>query len=142
MKKKQLSKSLASPRERRYFSEDFRKERVRELDEGQTTVSRICQDYGVSDTAVYKWREKYSALYHKQVVKVVEMESEGAKRRALEDQIANLKVLLADQQIEITYLHKLFDMLEGHYGIDFKKNIASNPLNGFSHIDHHFTKKG
>lgn len=142
MKEKQLNESLTVHRERRYFSEAFRKARVRELDEGQTTVAKICQDYGVTSPAVYKWRDKYSPLYQKQLVKVVELESEGAKRRALEDQISKLKTLLADKQIEIEYLLKLLDILKDHYGIDFKKNIASNRLSGFSDIDTHLIKKG
>ena len=141
MKKKQNAGGH-SVRERRYFSEEFRKARVRELDEGQTTVAKICQDYGVTGPAVYKWREKYSPMYQKQVVKVVEMESEGAKRRELEGQVSTLKGLLADKQIEVEYLLKLLEVVGDRYGIDFKKNTSSNRLNGFSDIEKHFQRKG
>ena len=142
MKKKQFAGSQSTRREVRYFSEEFRKARVRELDEGQTTVAKICQDYSVTSPAVYKWREKYSPFYQKQVVKVVELESEGAKRRELEGQVSTLKTLLADKQIEVEYLVKLLEMLGEHYGIDFKKNSGSNRLNGFSDIGKCFSKKG
>ena len=141
MKKKQLTESRAARRDMRYFSEDFRKARVKELDEGQTTVAKICQDYGVSSPAVYKWREKYSPFYQKQVVKVIELESEGAKRRELEEQLSTLKTLLADKQIEVEYLLKLLEILGDKYGIDFKKNTSSNRLNGFSGIEKSFFKK-
>ena len=141
MKKKQLTESRAARRDMRYFSEDFRKARVKELDEGQTTVAKICQDYGVSSPAVYKWREKYSPFYQKQVVKVIELESEGAKRRELDEQLSTLKTLLADKQIEVEYLLKLLEILGEKYGIDFKKNTSSNRLNGFSGIEKSFFKK-
>ena len=141
MKKKQLTESRAARRDMRYFSEDFRKARVKELDEGQTTVAKICQDYGVSSPAVYKWREKNSPFYQKQVVKVIELESEGAKRRELEEQLSTLKTLLADKQIEVEYLLKLLEILGEKYGIDFKKNTSSNRLNGFSGIEKSFFKK-
>lgn len=141
MKKKQLTESRAARRDMRYFSEDFRKARVKELDEGQTTVAKICQDYGVSSPAVYKWREKYSPFYQKQVVKVIELESEGAKRRELDEQLSTLKTLLADKQIEVEYLLKLLEILGEKYGIDFKKNTSSNRLNGFSVIEKSFFKK-
>ena len=142
MKKKQFANSKAASREMRYFSEEFRKARVRELDEGQTTVAKICQDYSVTGPAVYKWREKYSPFYQKQVVKVVELESEGTKRRELEGQVSTLKTLLADKQVEVEYLIKLLDILGERYGIDFKKNTCSNRLSGFSDIEKCFSKKG
>lgn len=141
MKKKQLTESHAAHRDMRYFSEDFRKARVKELDEGQTTVAKICRDYGVSSPAVYKWREKYSPFYQKQVVKVVELESEGSKRRELEEQLSTLKTLLADKQIEVEYLLKLLEILGEKYGLDFKKNTSSNRLTGFSVIEKSFFKK-
>ena len=142
MKKKQFAVSQAARRDVRYFSEEFRKARVHELDEGQTTVAKICQDYSVTSPAVYKWREKFSPLYQKRVVKVVELESEGAKRRELEGQISTMKTLLADKQIEVEYLTKLLDILGERYGIEFKKNSGSNRLNGFSDIEKCFSKKG
>jgi len=142
MTQKQINPSGRVPRERRYFSEAFRKERVKELDEGQTTVSKICHDYGVSSPAVYKWREKYSPFYQKSVVKVVQMESEGAKRRELESQLLVLKTMLADKSVEVEYLRKLIELASAHYGIDFKKNITSNPLNGISNIEQLFKAKG
>ena len=142
MVKKQINLTGTVPRERRYFSEAFRKERIKELDEGQTTVSKICHDYGVSSPAVYKWREKYSPFYQKAIVKVVQLESEGAKRRELESQLLVCKTLIADKAVEIEYLRKLIELASEHYQIDFKKNINLNPLNGISSIGQLFKAKG
>lgn len=110
-------------RERRYFSEEFRKARVKELEEGRTKVSEICSVYKVSSSAVYKWLRKYSSHYKKAVIKVVELKSETAKRKHLEEKLTHLEQLVGQKQIEIEYLSQLITIAEEHYGIDIKKNL-------------------
>ncbi|PHN00573.1 transposase, partial [Flavilitoribacter nigricans] len=89
MKKSKKTRSYL--RERRYFSEDFRRSRVKEYDEGQTSVSEICRVYGVTKSAVYKWIKKYSPHYQRSITKVVEEKSETQKRLALEQKIKELE---------------------------------------------------
>ena len=51
------------------------------------TVADLCRKYGVSDATFYKWRSKYGG-----------MEVSEAKRlKALEDENARLKKLLAEE---------------------------------------------
>lgn len=57
----------------RYFSEDFRKKRVKELEVNLTSISDICKTYNVSRSAVYKWIYKYSIMAKKNVRQVVEL---------------------------------------------------------------------
>ena len=64
---KRSKKGQKFKRERRYFSEGFRRARVKEYEEGRVTVREICRAYGVSDTAVYQWIRKYSAHYQRGV---------------------------------------------------------------------------
>lgn len=111
------------PRERRYFSEDFRKARVKEYDEGKTQVGDICHTYGVSRSAVYKWIHKYSTHYEKSIVKVVEEKSETKKRQALEAQVTELKKLIGEQTIALSYYKKLVELANEHYQIDIEKNL-------------------
>lgn len=55
MKKSKLVKrSGKRPKEQRYFSEDFRRSRVKEYEEGKVSVGEICRAYDVSKSAVYK----------------------------------------------------------------------------------------
>ena len=54
------------------------------------TVADLCRKYGVSDATFYKWRSKYGG-----------MEVSEAKRlKALEDENARLKKLLAESMLK------------------------------------------
>ena len=122
-------------RERRYFSEDFRRARVKEIEQGQVSVGEISRAYHVSQTAVYKWVKKYSCLYHKAVVKVVEEKSEAKKRLSLEKQVKDLEQLIGQQQVRLEFYKKLVKMTEERYNIDIEKNSDWKSLNGFLSTD-------
>ena len=109
------------PRERRYFSEDFKQLRVSEWDEGKISVAEICRLYEVSPAAVYKWLEKYSNKYTKQIVKVVELESESHKRKALENRVIELERLLGQKVAEMEWYKTLSEELAAKQQIEVKK---------------------
>lgn len=132
---KKSHKSRRFKRERRYFSEDFRRARVKEYESGQTTVGEICRAYEVSRTSVYKWIHKYSTHYQKSIVKIVEQKSESKKRLALEQKIKDLEQLIGQQQVELSYYKKILELAEQHYQFDFEKNFDRKLSNGFSRID-------
>lgn len=119
---KKNKKAQKYKRERRYFSEDFRRARVKEYEEGQTTVLEICRVYGVSDSSVYKWIRKYSAYYQKRIIKVVEEKSEAKKRLALEKKVKDLEQFIGQQQVQLKYYEKLLEIAQQHYNVDFEKN--------------------
>lgn len=112
------------PRERRYFSESFRKARVEEYELGQATVAEISRTYGVSQRSVYTWIAKYSVNYQKAIVKIVEPKSETRKRLQLEAKVKKLEQLLGKKQVQIEFLEKLVEVAETHYSIDIKKNCV------------------
>lgn len=122
-------------RERRYFSEDFRRSRVKEYEEGHASVSEICRAYGVSANSVYKWIRKYSAHYQKSIVKVVEEKSETQKRIALEKKIQQLEQFIGQQQVQISYYEKLLEIAQQNYNIDFEKNSDGKSSTGSLPID-------
>ena len=132
---KKSRKKKVSPREKRYFSEDFRRARVKEYEQGKISVVEISRAYQVSRGAVYKWIHKYSTQYQKGIVKVVEQKSETKKRLALEQKVKELERLIGQQQVQIKYYEKLLELVSAHYEVDFEKNSAWKSLAGFSSID-------
>lgn len=129
---KKSKKAQRFKRERRYFSEDFRRARVKEYEEGQVSVSEICRAYEVSRAAVYKWIRKYSAHYQKGIVKVVEEKSEAQKRLALEKKLQELEQMIGQQQVQIKYFEKLLEIAQERYNVDFEKNSDWKFLTGSS----------
>lgn len=114
----------------RYFSEDFKRKKVRELDQNLTTVSQISKEYQVTDTAVYKWIYKYSAMRKKGIKQVVEAKSDTVKIGYLRDQVREMERMVGQKQIMIDFLEKMIELAEKEYGIDIKKKFSSTPLSG------------
>jgi transposase len=52
---KEYEKLTVKERQCRYFSEDFRRKKVSELDRNLITIAELCREHQVSPTAVYKW---------------------------------------------------------------------------------------
>ena len=74
-------------RQNRFFSEEFKKQKVKELEESLLTITEISQDYGVSRTSVYKWIYKYSMNMKKGVRQVIESNSDTKKFMLLKEKI-------------------------------------------------------
>jgi len=117
-------KSKANLRVTRYFSEEFRKKKVYELDKKITTIGEVCREYEVSYTAVYKWIYKYSLMRKKGLKMVVESESDTVKLKALKEHIAELEKLLGQKQFAIDFLEKQLEFASEEYGIDLKKKFS------------------
>jgi len=132
---KKSKKRRTNNREQRYFSENFRRSRVKEYEEGQTSVSEICRVYKVSKSAVYKWIRKYSAHYQKRITKVVEEKSETRKRIALEQKVKDLEQFIGRQQVQLKYYEKLLELARERYNLDLEKNSGWKSSNGFSPTD-------
>jgi transposase-like protein len=105
----------------RYFSEDFRKKRVKELEVNLTSISDICKTYNVSRAAVYKWIYKYSIMAKKNVRQVVEVKSDTQKIKALEERIKELERVVGQKQLLIEFKDKMIEIAEATYGVDIKK---------------------
>ena len=114
-------------RSTRYFSEDFKRKKVEEIDKRITSISDICKEYDVSNTAVYRWVYKYSLMRKKGVKMVVEAESDTAKIKALKEHIKELEQLLGQKQFEVDFMKKQMEIASEDYGVDFKKNLLVQP---------------
>ncbi len=117
-----------SIKERRYrtFSESYRKEKVREVVEGRTSISELCMAIEISRTTVYKWISLYSNM-EKPMRTIVESKSDSTKILALQKRIAELERLLGQKQVEIEFKNKMIEIAEDTYNIDIKKKLDSKP---------------
>jgi transposase-like protein len=113
----------------RTFSETFKKEQVKLIEEGKTTVRQVSDAYHVSVNAVYKWVKKYSLTYPANVKQVIELESEAAKTLALQKQTKELERIIGQKQIQIEFLEKLIATASEDLGIDLKKVTAGKLSN-------------
>lgn len=130
MAKPEQLKTSRALRQSRYFSEEFKKKKVEELDKKLTTVAEVCREYEVSQPAVYKWIYKYSLMRKKGVKMVVEAESDTAKIKALKEHVAQLEQLLGQKQFELDFMEKQFELVSEQYGLDLKKKQYGTPCSG------------
>jgi putative transposase len=61
------------------------------------TIPQVCKRLGVSDQTFYRWRTKYGAL----------KEDEAQRLKALEQENARLKRIVAEQALDISMLKDL-----------------------------------
>lgn len=122
-------------RRNRYFSTDFKKKRVEEIEKNLVTVSDICKTHKVSRTSVYRWLYKYSDMAKKQVKQVVEAKSDTKKIQLLQDKIKELERIVGQKQILIEFQEKMIEIAESTYKIDIKKKQSSKRSSGTSTIE-------
>ena len=118
------------PQYHRYFSDDFKRKKVRELERNITSISDICKTYSVSRTSVYRWIYKYSVMAKKQVKQVVESKSDTQRIKALEERIRELERTVGQKQLLLEFKDKMIDIAEDTYGVDIKKKVGSKLSSG------------
>lgn len=116
----------------RYFSNDFKQKRVRELESNLVSIADICKTYHVSRTSVYRWIYKYSTMAKKDVKQVVEAKSDTGKIQLLEERVKELERALGQKQMLIDIKDKMIEIAEETYDIDIKKKLASKASSGSS----------
>lgn len=117
-------------RQNRFFSDTFKRQKIKELDQNLTTIMEISKDYEVSRTAVYNWVYKYSERYTKDVNQVVQLQSEQQKTRHFKTRIAELERIIGQKQMTIDFLEKMIEIGEKEFGINIKKKFSSQHLLG------------
>lgn len=121
---------LEHQRINRYFSESFKRKKVQEIEKNMSSVLEVSREYEVSQTAVYKWLNKYSRNRKRGVKQVVELMSDTRKIQDLKTRIRELEQMLGQKQFEIEFKNKMMDIAEEMYDIDIKKKLGSKPLPG------------
>lgn len=117
-------------KQRRCFSEEFKKTKVKELIEKRITIAQLSKLYEVSAVAIYKWLYKYSPCHQQKSILVVQMQSEAYKTQMLLSRLAELERTIGQKQLEIDFLNKLFEIGSEELGFDLKKNFSVKLSNG------------
>lgn len=126
---KQEKEKLAI-KQRRIFSEEFKKKKVKELIEKRITVGEMSKYYEVSPVSIYKWIYKYSPYYKQKSILVVQMESEEHKTQYFIQRVAELERIVGQKQLELDFLNKLLEIGSKEMGFDLKKNFSAKASNG------------
>lgn len=108
---------------RRTFSEAFKREKVKMLENRQVTVKQLGKIYEVSETAIYQWIRKFSTKIGSCEKLVVEKESEGSRTLALMKQVAELERVVGQKQLQVDYYKKMIELMEEEIGEDMKKKF-------------------
>ncbi len=127
---KDYEKLTTYERRKRYFSEDFKRRKVSEIDRNIVTVSEVCREYQVSNVAVYKWIHKYSRMRKKKERMIVESKSDTRKLLQLKEHIKELEQLIGQKQIKIDFLEKMIELAQEEYGIEIKKKVSTKQYGG------------
>jgi len=122
-------------RNSRYFSEEFKRQKVREIEKNQVSISELTKEYQVSRTSIYRWIFKYSKMIKKGERQIVEKKSDTRKLQELRDRIKELERVVGQKQLLIEFQQKMIDMAEEAYDIDIKKKLSSRLSSGIGPID-------
>ena len=113
-----------SERQKRRFSESFKRKKVKDVELGKVKVSQICKAYQVSATAVYKWIDKFGSRTKAERI-IVESKSDTQKIIALQKRIAELERMVGQKEIELTFNKKMIAIAEQKFGIEIKKKPST-----------------
>jgi transposase len=110
----------------RHFSEEFKRQKVKERDAKVQSISDIVRLYEVSVVSLCRWRKKYSPHYQQAIRVVVErfavrIESEAQKTKELIARNAELKRIVGQKQMSINFLEKLLEIASKE--LKMKKNL-------------------
>jgi transposase len=127
MATRQQFELCAEERRKRTFSEEFKRQKVKEIERKQTSVLQVSKAYQVRPNNVYKWMDKYSVKDKNGVRLVVEMESETKRVLALMQKVAELERIVGQKQIVIDFQNKMIELAEQEYQVDIKKKLETEP---------------
>ena len=119
----------------RIFTEAFKRERVKEYEQGSYSVPELSKLFKISGALIYNWIYKYST-YNKKSCILVEMKDSSTLRvKGLECRIKELEQIVGQKQIEMDYLEKLISIAETDLGVDIKKNSNTPQSTGLGQIN-------
>lgn len=113
----------------RRFSENFRKEKVRELELGIVSIRDLRQQYQVSDMSVRRWIAKFSSMKEKKERLIVESQSDTVQLLELKKKVAELERVVGQKQLLIDFQQKMIELAEEEYRVDIKKKFSGGLSN-------------
>ena len=127
---KNYEKLTTLERQNRYFSEEFKRKKVSEIERNLSRIADVCREYQVTPAAVYKWIYKYSKMRKKSVKQVVEAKSDSKKILALKEEVKELERIIGEKQIKLDFQEKMIELAEKEYSIDIKKKFSGKRSSG------------
>jgi transposase len=117
-------------KQNRYFSEEFKRQKVKDLERNLVTMAELCREYRVSRTSVYKWIYKYSMNRKRQERQIVERMSDTRKIKELQERIKELEQIVGQKQMMIDYKDKMIEIAEEMFHIEIKKKLDFSQTGG------------
>lgn len=127
--KKQLNRKT-SLRTQRVFSEEVKRQTVKDIESGVVSVSKAALELGATTTSIYRWIYQYSRYLKRGKILVVEEQSESYKSKELEQRIRDLEAALGRKQMELDLLSKVIELANEEFQTDLKKNLLNKPYSG------------
>lgn len=114
----------------RYFSEELRREIVKNIEDNKLSVVQASREYSVSGTAIYNWMYRYSLHLKKGIRLVMEKKSHVERLKSLQEKIDALERAVGQKQMEIDILNKTLEFGSEDVGYDIKKKFGGKSYSG------------
>lgn len=115
-----------SERRIRRFSDNFKKEKVRELELGLVSVLDLRRQYQVSDMSIRRWMAKFGSMKAKKERLIVESQSDTVQMLELKKKVAELERIVGQKQLLIDFQQKMIELAEEEYRVDIKKKFSGD----------------
>lgn len=109
---------------RRRYSDEFKKNRVKDFEKGTFSVGQMSRLYKIRKNVLYTWIHKYSSIDQTQAVIMEVPNSQTEKVKQLEEKLLYLERSLGRKQLELDY-HKEFLKALAANGIDIEKKSTT-----------------
>jgi transposase len=113
---------MSTKKQRKVFSESFKKAKVAMIESGKVTTSSIATQFDVSYPAVYNWVKKYGKLSRPDKL-VIETDSDYKKLLEVQKERDNLERYVGKQQIKLDYYQALIEAIKEHYKEDVERKF-------------------
>lgn len=106
------------------YSEDFKREKIAQIESGKLRVCELVRLYGVHKSTVYLWKEKYGSLPKGEKL-VIEKDSEYLKNIELRKEVKSLQNLIGRQQMMLDYYNQVIKQANISFETDIEKKFGS-----------------
>ena len=122
-----INRVIRTPRK---FTEDFKRQVVKEYESGTFSVRQLGRLYGLANQQIYSWIYKFS-IFNEKGYRIVEAKDSSAnKLKEMEERIKELERSIGQKQIKIDFLEKMIDIAKTDLNIDIKKNYDTSQSAG------------
>jgi transposase len=122
-----INRVIRTPRK---FTEDFKRQVVKEYESGTFSVRQLGRLYGLANQQIYSWIYKFS-IFNEKGYRIVEAkDSSAVKLKEMEERIKELERSIGQKQIKIDFLEKMIDIAKTDLNIDIKKNYDTSQSAG------------